>query len=405
LEAKLNQHADRAGKDPLKALKRRLDKHEFTYLTNLSLEAQLLRRELTGETRVWEPESWDDLERRIQEPISIAVRDERGTVVEKDIAPHTIEAAALYAVISRLDTENIPAGLDVVEKALLFDRGYLMEGDEQVDIDEYGLETTDRDGSHGIPVTYVRDGIADLLHQQTDRHHPELPVEHVLMPDDVLTAISGGLRDAPVFSENEATDYAERAVAVKNHILEQQEKDVLSALMRDKRVDEATVEEYIEQVYAWASDDQIKNERGEYVEPDLLQMKVFEIEHLGRFDEKNYDGEEPDHAVEEFRTDKIITALNRHAWQRRDERFRVSDVSPMEIPVIESILGSNDWDDVERTYPDLDPRQWDSPPANTQTARLKEATIENMIDMYSYSEAAAELTSRRVMEQVNYQWG
>ncbi len=55
LEAQLNKHADREGQDPLKALKRRLDKHEFTYLTNLSLEAQLLRRELTNETQVWDP--------------------------------------------------------------------------------------------------------------------------------------------------------------------------------------------------------------------------------------------------------------------------------------------------------------------------------------------------------------
>jgi len=95
LEAQLNQHADREGQDPLKALKRRLDKHEFTYLTNLSLEAQLLRRELTDETAVWDPESWEELEQWIQQPVSVAVRDDVETATEKDIAPHTVEAAAL----------------------------------------------------------------------------------------------------------------------------------------------------------------------------------------------------------------------------------------------------------------------------------------------------------------------
>jgi predicted Ser/Thr protein kinase len=174
--------------------------------------------------------------------------------------------------------------------------------------------------------------------------------------------------------------------------------------MRDKRVDEATVEEYIEHVYAWESDDQITNERGEFVDPDPLKMKVFEIEHLGRFDESNYEGNDPDEAVRSFRTDKIITALNRHAWQRRDEEFRVGDVNPKEIPVIKTVLGSHDWDDVRRTYEDFDPRQWDNPPSGTQTARLKEKATENMVEMHGYSHASAELTSRHVMKQVSYRW-
>jgi len=404
LEAQLNKHADREGQDPLKALKRRLDKHEFTYLTNLSLEAQLLRRELTNETQVWDPETWDELETWIQEPLSISVRDQVETATEKELAPHTVESAALYAVVSRLDSAEIPTGLDLVDKALLFDRGYLMEGDERVDIDDYDLETTAEDGDHGIPVTYVRDIIADLLHEPQDRHHPDLPVEHVLMPRDVLNAVAEGLSDAPVFSTGEATEYEERVVTVKNYIFGQQEQDVLDAMMRDKRVDEATVEEYIEHVYAWESDDQIENERGERVDPDPLKMKVFEIEHLGRFDDKNYDGNEPDHAVEQFRTDKIITALNRHAWQRRDEEFRVGDVNPKEIPVINTVLGSYDWDDIQRTYEDFEPGQWDNPPSGTETARLKAKTLDNMVEMFDYTAASAELTSRHVMSQVSYRW-
>ncbi|KZX48732.1 PrkA family serine protein kinase [Haloarcula sp. K1] len=404
LEAQLNKHADREGQDPLKALKRRLDKHEFTYLTNLSLEAQLLRRELTNETQVWDPETWDELETWIQEPLTISVRDQVETATDKELAPHTIESAALYAVVSRLDSAEIPTGLDLVDKALLFDRGYLMEGDERVDIEDYDLETTAEDGDHGIPVTYVRDIVADLLHEPQDRHHPDLPVEHVLMPRDVLNAVAEGLEDAPVFSTGEATEYEERVVTVKNYIFGQQEQDVLDAMMRDKRVDEATVEEYIEHVYAWESDDQIENERGELVDPDPLKMKVFEIEHLGRFDEKNYDGNEPDHAVEQFRTDKIITALNRHAWQRRDEEFRVGDVNPKEIPVINTVLGSYDWDDIQRTYADFEPGQWDNPPSGTETARLKAKTLDNMVEMFDYTEASAELTSRHVMSQVSYRW-
>jgi predicted Ser/Thr protein kinase len=175
-------------------------------------------------------------------------------------------------------------------------------------------------------------------------------------------------------------------------------------MMREKRVDEATVEEYITHVYAWANDEQVTNDRGELEDPDPLKMKIFEIEHLGRFSAESYDGNEPSPTVRQFRTAKIITALNRHAWRNRDEDFTVEDVRMKDIPVIKSVLGNHDWDDVRRTFEDLDPRRWDDPPSGTQTATVKERTISNMLDMFEYTEASAELTSRHVMSQVSYRW-
>jgi predicted Ser/Thr protein kinase len=403
LEAQLDQHAGKEGQDPLKALKRRLDRHEFTYLTNLSLEAELLRRELTDQTEVWDANSWDELESRIREPVHIAVAD-GDDVVERELAPHAVEAAALYAVVSRLAITDLPDDLDLVEKALLFDRGYLREGDERVDIDEFAFDDGAPDGTTGIPVTYTRDIVADLLYEDTDRFHEELDVDRVIMPRDVLDAMAEHLADAPVFSASEATDFEERVVPVKEYIFDRQETDVLDALMREKRVDAETVEEYLEHVYAWAEGEKLENERGELVEPDLLKMKVFEIEHLGRFREADYDDDRPHEQVRKFRTEKIITALNRHAWRHRDEEFRVSDVDPREIPVIRSVLGSHNWEDIERTYEEFDPRQWADPPSNTQTARLKAETIQNLQEMYDYSAAAAELTNRHVMNQVSYKW-
>lgn len=79
-------------------------------------------------------------------------------------------------------------------------------------------------------------------------------------------------------------------------------------------------------------------------------------------------------------------------------------MNPKEIPVIRTVLGTHDWDEVRRTFEDFDPRQWDDPPEGTETASVKEITIENMIDMFDYSEASAELTSRHVMGQVSYKW-
>ena len=404
LEATLNQHSDRQGMDPLKALKRRLDKHEFTYLTNLSLETELIRRELTGETAVWTAESYDELADQIRQPVTVSVKRSSDRLTDREFAPHTIEAAALYSVVTRLDDEDLPTGLDLVDKAILFDRGYLQEGDTRRDAEEFEFATDPKDGTHGIPVTYTRDVLADLLHEDTDRHHADLPVEDVLMPRDVLNAMVENLVDAPVFSTGERTEFESRVAQVKNHVFDAQEQDVVDAMLHDSTVDEATVAEYVEQVYAWETGEPIVNDRGEREEPDPLKMKVFEVEHLGRFDEDEYEGDEPSDAVAEFRREKIITALNRHAWEHRDEDFAIEDVDLAAIPVVRAVLESNDWDDVRRTYEDFEPSQWDDPPSGTETADLKAKTIDAMVDLQGYSEASAELTSRHVMGQVAYRW-
>jgi len=400
LDVELDQYADRNGRDPLKALKRRLDKHEFGYLTNLSLEAELIRRELTSETAVWEAEGYADLEARVREGLTLSMRDGRGGVVERELAPHTVEAAALYSVVTRLDGEDTPGSRGLVDKALLFDQGYLQEGDERIDADEFEFDGDD--GSHGVPVTYTRDVIADLLQSDADRQHPDLPVERVVMPDDVLDAMAEGLSNAPVFSRAEAAEYENRLAVVKSHVYDRQEADVLDALLAEKGVDEDTVAEYVEHVFAWANDDQVDTDRGP-VDPDPLLMKVFETEHLGRFGEDAYDGAAPAARVAEFRREKVITAINRYAWENRDEDFAIENVDVSEIPVIRAVLDAHDWSDVKRLFAEFDPTQWTDPPSDTETERCKERTIEHL-QTQGYSPASAELTSRKVMREVSYRW-
>ncbi len=404
LEAQLNQHADRNGMDPLKALKRRLDKHRFGYLTNLSLESELIRRELTNETAVWEADTYDELEERIRAPVTVTLKDQAGETRTEEFAPHALEAAALYAVVTRLDEEHLPNGLDLVDKALIYDQGYLQEGDIRREKDEFDFDDDSADGDHGIPVTYTRDTLAELLQTDRDRHHAELSVEDVVMPRDVLNAMAEGLGEAPVFSTGERSEFENRVVPVKNYVYDRQESDVIEAIMHDKRVDEETVAEYVEHVYAWETDEPLSNDRGEEVEPDPLKMKLFEVEHLGRFSEEEYEGNLPRESVRNFRREKVITSLNRHAWEHRDEDFAVGNVDLTAIPVIKSVLESHDWDDVRRTFEDFDPRQWDDPPSGTETETVKENTIQNMVAEFDYSPASAELTSRHVMGQVSYRW-
>jgi predicted Ser/Thr protein kinase len=405
LDARLNEHANAGGSDPLKALKRRLERHEFGYLTSRSLEAELVRRELTNETAVAVDRDEREPGERAREPLTVAVRvgtDE--TVRDREFAPHAIEAAAMYAVVTRLDADDLPRELSLVDKALLFDQGYLRDGDERRDIDEFDFADDATDGERGIPVTFTRDVLAELLAEPSDRSHPTLPVENVVSPADVVDGMADRLADAPVFSEAERRDYAERAELVHEYVFEREEADVLAALLRDDRPDSEAVVSYVEGVHAWAEDEPVVNDRGERVEPDPLALKVFETEELGRFDESDYDGTDPLAAVERFRREQVVTALNRHAWQRRDERFRADELALSEIPALRSVLERDDWDDVARRYEEFEPDQWADPPANTVTARLKRETIGNMTDLFEYSEASAELASRRVLAEVADRW-
>ena len=400
LDAELDQYADRNGRDPLKALKRRLDKHEFRYLTNISLEAQLIRRELTAETTVWDVESEDELNERVRAPLIVDVRGSHGTVRTRELAPHTIGAAAAYSVLTRLDGEDVPTGYDLLDKALLFDYGYIQEGDDRITIDE--IEFDGDEGIHGIPVTFTRDIIADLLHEETDRWHPDLDVGSVVLPEDVLDAMVERLADAPVFSRSERAEYEERVTLAKEHARDRQEADVLAALLAERSVERETVAEYVEHVYAWDGDEQVDTQRGP-VDPDPLLMKLFETEHLGRFSDDDYLGNEPTETVASFRREQVITALNRYAWRNRDEGFTVDDVDLAAIPVIRSVLDTHEWDDVRRLYEDFDPAQWDDPPENTETERLKEQTIAELVEQ-GYTPASAELTSRAVMREVRHRW-
>jgi len=400
LDAELDQFADRKAGDPLKALKRRLDRHEFRYLTGVSLEAQLIRRELTDETPVWTGDR-DAIDERVRAGLSLSVRDERGRVRERELAPHAVAAAALYSVVTRLDGENLPPELDLVDKARLFDRGSIREGEERIDADDYDFSADD-DGSQGIPVTYTRDVIADLLHEAADRAHPELAVERVVTPDDVLDAMANRLESAPVFARAEAAEYETRVAPVKERVFDRQEADVLDAVLAEKSVDEDTVSEYVEHVFAWDADEQVDTDRGP-VDPDPLLMKLFETEQLGRFEDGDYRGDEPTEPVVEFRRDRVITALNRYAWENRGEDFAVDDVDLREIPVIRSVLDAHSWSDVERLFEDLDPAQWADPPADTETERVKERTIAELCDR-GYTPASAELTSRKVRREVSHRW-
>jgi len=418
LDAELDQYAEREGADPLKALKRRLTRHEFRYLTNRELEATLVRREVAGQTTVPGADvdtavggggatagdatagNMNDSVNAARAPLTITVREDDSTATHRELAPHAVGAAALYAVVTRLDTENLPSDIDVVEKARLYETGEIRRDDTRLTVAD--LEESDRDGRSGIPVTYTRDTIAAVLSEESDRTHPSLPVEEVVMPMDIVSAMKDGLTEAPVFSSAEAAEFESRVEPVRREIRRTQRADVVDAALAADRVSTETVTAYVEHVYAWDADEPIETDRGRTT-PDALAMKVFETETLGRFEEHDYNGTEPKRDVVTFRREKVIQALTRYAWRNRGDAFSVEDVDLTAIPELEAVLEANDLADLKRRFPEMDPAAWADPPADTETESVKTATIDRLVER-GYSRASAELTSRAVMREARAEW-
>lgn len=399
----LSQHEGKEG-DPLKALRRRMEKHEFNYLTNYTLEAKLIKRELVGENG-YNVEYSDDI--NVSEPVYIQTY-EPDKVNAREIAPHGIEAAAMYNVITRLSKDDVGDDFTLSDKAVMFDRGELYRADEEYTMEAVPFDFSDDDGRRGIPVTFTRDIIAEVITEGQDRKHREFDFENIILPQDIIDAMADNLEDEPVFSPQEASHFEDRAEEARNYVFQRQEDDVLQASMEGLETSKGTIEKYIDEVYEWYEEKQLETETGSSGtgEIDALSMKLFEIEELGMFDEDSYnsDHEPTDDEVIEFREDHVVNAINSRAWESKQDDFTAGDLDVRSMGVFNRVLRNYGWQDVGREYPDFEPSKWDDPPEKTETQELKEKVISNMIELQDYTRDSAELTSKMVMEKVSEIW-
>jgi predicted Ser/Thr protein kinase len=378
LEAQLNKHEGQGKHDPFKAFKRRLDKYEFKYLISVSSEAELLRRELTGRKF----SKWgEDYERRMEEPLEV-----NDTFFE----PHTIEVIAMASVVSRLlsSTETDPIQLSVIEKALLYERGYHeTEDGEEKYVEDYSVEP-ERDGREGIPVTLTRDM---LLTMENDGS---------VLPMEALDELGKVVQEEPVVSEREASRMSSREGDVREYMMEKLEDDVKKAILRERSVDEEDAQEYIKSLEEWEAD---KNEPQKEKEDRRLRLKVFETRHLGLTEDNYMKGNKGKKTVIDKR-EEIMNSIRHYLWKNKDERYEASDLPLKDIPIVNEMLGVYKWEDIEEKFDDLELKDWDDPLDGTQTSEVKETCVQNMVQMYGYTEDGAKQVSNRVIDRVLARW-
>src|SRR5439155_21359921 len=142
----------------------------------------------------------------------------------KHIAPHTIEVAAMWAVLTRLEQPK-HASLKLLQKMKLYN-GKTLPGVTEDNIVELKREAPN-EGMHGISPRYIQDKISNALVA-----HPE---EDNLNPFMVLKELEDGLRHHSLISgEDQLRHYRELLAVVKEEYEDIVKNEVQRAIAADE---------------------------------------------------------------------------------------------------------------------------------------------------------------------------
>ncbi len=187
--------------------------------------------------------------------------------VSAHIAPHTLEIAALWAVLTRLE-EPSNHKLTVLQKARLYD-GRAVRGFTEDHVKEL-RKTTTREGLVGISPRYVQDKISNALVRDPDLK--------VLNPFMVLNELEGGLKQhSLIASDEERERYRELLTVVKEEYTDIVKNEVQKAIAADEGALKRLCGNYIDNLKAYVLKEKVKNSfTGEYEEPNERLMRSVE---------------------------------------------------------------------------------------------------------------------------------
>ena len=182
----------------------------------------------------------------------------------RGMAPHTLEMAALWAVLTRLEEPAHP-GLTLLQKARLYD-GQEVAGFTAEQVAELRAAAP-REGLDGISPRYVQDRIAACL----------VGEKPTINAKDVLASIEAGLsHHSMVASEEVRRRYRELVAVVREEYEEIIKHEVQVAIASDREAIDRLCSKYLDNVRAYTTREQIVDERGNLRDPDERLMRSIE---------------------------------------------------------------------------------------------------------------------------------
>ncbi|GAA4437763.1 serine protein kinase [Bremerella cremea] len=205
---------------------------------------------------------------RLSNEVKIYEKDYNNEKVKgKHIAPHTIEMAAMWAVLTRLE-EPKNASLTLLQKLKLYD-GKSLPGFTEENIKELKSQTK-REGMLGISPRYVQDKISNALVA-----HPDATSINPFM---VLNELESGLGNHSLITSEEQRDhYRQLLEVVKEEYENIVKNEVQRAIAADEDAMARLCANYIDNVKAYTQRERVKNKfTGQYEEPDDRLMRSIE---------------------------------------------------------------------------------------------------------------------------------
>ncbi len=185
----------------------------------------------------------------------------------KHVAPHTLEVAAMWAVLTRLEEPN-HHGLTLLQKMKLYN-GKTLPGFTAENVTQLRKEAK-QEGLHGISPRYVQDKISNAFVVNTTATS--------LNPFMVLKELESGLKHHSLVGDDQLRDrYRELISVVKDEYTDVVKNEVQRAIAADEDAMTRLCANYIDNVKAYTCREKVRNKfTGEQEEPDERMMRSIE---------------------------------------------------------------------------------------------------------------------------------
>ncbi len=187
---------------------------------------------------------------KLSEEIKIYTKDYNPAKVRgRFIAPHTLEVAAMWAILTRLEDPK-KQKLTLLQKLKLYD-GKTMPGFTQDSVKELRKDAK-REGMDGISPRYVQDKIANCL--VSDRGQTNIN------PFLLMNELDSGLRNhSLITSEDQRKRFRELLAVVKQEYEDIVKNEVQRAISADEEAISRLCANYIDNVKAYTQREKVKN--------------------------------------------------------------------------------------------------------------------------------------------------
>ena len=205
---------------------------------------------------------------KLSEELKIYEKDYNSKRVRgKHIAPHSLETAAMWAVLTRLE-EPKNAGLTLLQKLKLYN-GKTLPGFTSDNVVQLRKEVRN-EGMLGISPRYVQDKISNALVVNTDATN--------LNPFMVLNELENGLKHHSLIQNEELKQHYQQLISVvKEEYTDTVKNEVQRAIAADEEALTRLCGNYIDNVKAYTQKEKVKNKfTGEDEQPDERLMRSIE---------------------------------------------------------------------------------------------------------------------------------